>query len=247
MKYRDLIQFEAVTEVIQLVTANKKEMATQLVDSYVISDRMADVIMHRISPALKLGDQAKSRGLLIVGNYGTGKSHLMSVITSVAEHADLLEHIKYPSIREELADITGKFKFSRQETTALNVPLRDIVFTQLESDLKKMGVEYRFPGNKESVTNKYALAEMMVAFNKIYPEQGLLIALDELLDFLRAKNEKEIIMDLNFLREIGEVCEVQPLRFIAGIQEALFDNPRFQFVADSIQRVKSRFDQASIG
>jgi hypothetical protein len=246
MKYRDLIQFEAVTEVIQLVTANKKEMATQLVDSYVISDRMADVIMHRISPALKQGDQAKSRGLFIVGNYGTGKSHLMSVITAVAEHVDLLEHIKYPSIREELSDIAGKFKISRQETTALNVPLRDIVFTQLESDLKKMGVEYHFPGNKESVTNKYALAEMMISFKKVYPEQGLLIALDELLDFLRAKNEKEIIMDLNFLREIGEVCEVQPLRFMAGIQEALFDNPRFQFVADSIQRVKSRFDQASI-
>jgi len=58
MKYRDLIQFEAVTEVIQLVTANKKETATLLVDSYVISDRMADVIMHHISPALKLGDQS---------------------------------------------------------------------------------------------------------------------------------------------------------------------------------------------
>jgi hypothetical protein len=33
---------------------------------------------------------------------------------------------------------------------------------------------------------------------------------------------------------------------MAGIQEALFDNPHFQFVASTIQRVKSRFDEASI-
>jgi hypothetical protein len=246
MKYRDLIQFEAVTEVIQLVSANEKSVAAQLIDTYVISDRMADVILHRILPALKLGENEKSRGLFIVGNYGTGKSHLMSVITSIAEHADLLSHIKYPAVRAELVSIAGKFKVSRQETTALDVPLRDIVFSQLEADLKKMGVDYHFPGNKDAITNKQALVEMMANFGQIYPGQGLLIALDELLDFLRAKNEKEMIMDLNFLREVGEVCEVVPLRFMAGIQEALFDNPRFQFVADSIQRVKSRFDQASI-
>lgn len=246
MKYRDLIQFEAVTEVIQLVSANEKSTAEQLVDTYVISDRMADVILHRILPALKLGKSGNDRGLLIVGNYGTGKSHLMSVLTSVAEYADLISHLKHASVKAEMSEIAGKFKVSRQETTALEVPLRDIVFAQLEADLKKMGVGYRFPGNKEPVTNKQALIDMMIEFTKVYPDHGLLVALDELLDFLRAKNDKEMIMDLNFLREVGEACEILPLRFMAGIQEALFDNPRFQFVADSIQRVKSRFDQASI-
>jgi hypothetical protein len=246
MKYRDLIHFEAVTEVIQLVSANKKETAAQLVDTYVISDRMADVIMHRILPALKTGEKNQGRGLFIVGNYGTGKSHLMSVISSIAEHADLLDHVKHLGVRQELAEIAGKFKVSRQETTAMDVPLRNIVFKQLENDLKSMGIDYHFPGIHDSTTNKQALLEMMAKFSHVFPGQGLLIALDELLDFLRAKNEKEMIMDLNFLREVGETCETVPLRFMAGIQEALFDNPRFQFVADSIHRVQSRFDQASI-
>lgn len=246
MKYRDLIQFEAVTEVIQLVTANKKETAAQLVNTYVISDRMADVILHRILPALTLGDNQRGRGLLVVGNYGTGKSHLMSVITSIAEHADLLDKTKHPAVRNELISIAGKFMVSRQETTALNIPLREIVFSQLKTSLDQMGVDYTFPGDKEAVTNKQALADMMGKFAQVYPDKGLLIALDELLDFLKAKPEPEMIMDLNFLREVGEVCEILPLRFMAGIQEALFDNPRFQFVASSIQRVKSRFDEASI-
>lgn len=246
MKYRDLIQFEAVTEVIQLVSANQKQTAAQLVNTYVISDRMADVILHRVLPALKLGENSRSRGLLIVGNYGTGKSHLMSVLTSVAEHADLLESIRHPAVKAELAAVAGKFMVSRQETSALNASLRDIVFLQLEASLQRMGVDYHFPGSGSAVANKLALVEMMTKFSQVHPGKGLLIALDELLDFLRQKNEKEMIMDLNFLREVGEACEIVPLRFMAGIQEALFDNPRFQFVADSIQRVKSRFDQASI-
>lgn len=246
MKYRLLFQFEAVTEVIQLVTANKKEKAAQLVKTYVISDRMADVILHRILPALKLNESARSRGLLIVGNYGTGKSHLMSMLTAVAEHADLLDQVRHPGVRSELAAVAGKFMVSRQETTALDIPLRELVFNQLEASLRQMGVEHHFPGSQEPVTNKQALANMMARFTEVHPGKGLLVALDELLDFLRQKNEKEMIMDLNFLREVGEVCENYPLRFMAGIQEALFDNPRFQFVASSIQRVKSRFDEASI-
>ncbi len=70
--------------------------------------------------------------------------------------------------------------------------------------------------------------------------------MDELLDYLRTRKDQEIILDLNFLREIGEVCKDLRFRFIAGIQEAIFDSPRFSFVADSIRRVKDRFEQILI-
>jgi len=246
MKYKDLIQFEAVTEVIQLLAANQKEKAAQLVSTYVISDRMADVILHRILPALSLEEDAVGRGLFIVGNYGTGKSHLMAVISAIAEHADLLEKVNHPIIRDELSEIAGKFKVVRQETAATKMDLRDVVFIDLERQLKEMGVDFHFPSMEEASSNKLLLSEMMTVFQEKYPDHGLLIVLDELLDYLKARNEKEIIIDLNFLREIGEACEVLPLRFVSGIQEALFDNPTFAFVGDSIKRVKSRFDQASI-
>ena len=246
MKYKDLIHFEPVTEVIQLKSANSKEKAAQLVDTYVISDRMADVILHRIVPALKLGENNKCRGLFIVGNYGTGKSHLLSVITSIAEHADLLDHVKNEAVRKAMENIAGKFVVIRQETGASEMHLRDVVFSDLEKQLMTLGVEFHFPRMDEAGSNKQLLVEMMEKFKQVYPGKGLLIALDELLDFLRARNEKQMIMDLNFLRELGEASEILPLRFITGIQEALFDNPRFQFVGDSIKRVKSRFEQAII-
>ena len=67
-----------------------------------------------------------------------------------------------------------------------------------------------------------------------------------MLDYLRMRKDQELILDLNFLREIGEVCKDLQFRFIAGVQEAIFDSPRFSFVADSIRRVKDRFEQILI-
>ena len=246
MKYRDLIQFEPVTEVIQLRWADDKAQAEKLVSTYVISDRMADVILHRILPALRLAGDKPGRGLFVVGAYGSGKSHLMSVVTAIAEHPDLLEKINHPAVIAGLREIAGRFKVARQETSATEMHLRDVIFTQLEKQLGEMGVDFHFPSMQEASSNKELLIAMMLEFNRVYPGQGLLIALDELLDFLRARDDRQMVMDLNFLRELGEACEMIPLRFIAGIQEALFDNPRFQFAADSIRRVRARFDQLSI-
>ena len=52
--------------------------------------------------------------------------------------------------------------------------------------------------------------------------------------------------NLNFLRAIGEFCKGSRFRFIGGVQESLFDNPHFQFAADSLRRVKDRFEQMRI-
>ena len=246
MKYQDLIQFEPVTEVIQLRWADEKDRAARLISTYVISDRMADVILHRMLPALGLDNASTGRGLFIVGNYGTGKSHLMSVITAVAEHTDLCGLVGHPAVADGLKAIAGKFIVVRQETGANEMHLRNVIFGNLEKQLEALGVNYHFPSMSEADSNKELLVEMMQVFKQRYPGKGLLIALDELLDFLRARNDKELVLDLNFLRELGEACELEPLRFLTGIQEALFDNPRFQFAANSIRRVRARFDQVSI-
>ncbi len=87
---------------------------------------------------------------------------------------------------------------------------------------------------------------MMAAFEEAHPKQGLLLVLDELLDYLRTRKEQELILDLNFLREVGEICKSTRFRFISGVQESLFDNQRFQFVAETLRRVKDRFDQVRI-
>ena len=143
--------------------------------------------------------------------------------------------------------IAGRFKVIRTEIGATTMSLRDILLSELEENLEKMGVTYYgFPETGTITGHKRAFEDMMDKFEKVYPEQGLLLVIDELLDFLRSRNDQELILDLNLLREIGEVCKDLRFRFIAGVQEAIFDSPRFKFAADSIRRVKDRFEQISI-
>jgi hypothetical protein len=246
MNYRDLIQFEPIESIVQLRDADQREAARHLVSTYVISELMAERLTTLVFPQLQFERPADNKGVLVVGNYGTGKSHLMSVISSLAEHADLVESLNNPQVAAAARLIAGKFKVIRAEIGATEMSLRGIITAHLEEYLADLGVSYTFPPADQVSTNKPAFEEMMQAFAQSYPDQGLLLVVDELLDFLRTRRDQELILDLNFLREVGEVCKDLRFRFMAGVQETLFDNPRFSFVADTVRRVKDRFEQLLI-
>ena len=246
MKYADLIQFEPIESVVQLRDADEADAARQLVQTYVISEEMAEKLVNLVVPQLQFEQPMDNKGLLVVGNYGTGKSHLMSVISALAENGDLAIHLNDKSVANAAGKIGGLFKVVRTEIGATIMSLRDILVAELEEHLAAMGVSYSFPPTDKVRNNKRAFEEMMAAFHQEYPDHGLLLVVDELLDYLRTRKDQELILDLNFLREIGEVCKDLRFRFIAGVQEAIFDSPRFSFVADSIRRVKDRFEQILI-
>jgi len=181
-----------------------------------------------------------------VGNYGTGKSHLMSVISALAENESLLPHLANESVANAAKKIAGKFKVVRTEIGATTMSLRDILIGELEEHLASIGIKYSFPSAAQVSNSKRSFEEMMAAFHAKFPDHGLLLVVDELLDFLRTRKDQDLILDLNFLREVGEVCKDLRFRFISGVQEAIFDSPRFSFVADSVRRVKDRFEQVLI-
>ncbi len=246
MKYADLIQFEPIEGVVKVRQADERQTAERLARSYVISDRMVDVILHRIVPTLSLERSEETGGLFVVGNYGTGKSHLMSLLSAVAEHADLVEQVSHPAAAAGLSNLAGKFQVVRQEFGSSTMLLRDVVLNYLQEGLQKLGIEVRFPRMDEAPNAKDLLIGALAAFEQKYPHQGLLVVIDELLEYLTGRSERELILDLAFLREMGETCSVSNLRFMAGLQESLFDSPRFQFAADSIRRVRDRYQQVRI-
>ena len=240
------MQFEPIESRVQLRDADEAASARKLVSTYVISDEMAERLIHVTIPNLQIDQPVDNKGLLVVGNYGTGKSHLMSVISSIAEHGDLLSALGNEQVAEAAERIAGRFKVVRTEIGATTMSLRDILVGELEEHLAAMGVTWTFPEASQVVSNKRAFEDMMAAFHREYPDHGLLLVVDELLDYLRTRKDQELILDLNFLREVGEVCKDLRFRFMAGVQEAIFDSPRFAFVADSIRRVKDRFEQILI-
>lgn len=242
MRYSDLIQFEPIESVIQLLDANRPDEAKKLVSTYVMSDDMAERIARHMIPQLSFDEAVDHTGVLVVGNYGTGKSHLMSVLSLVAEDAAYAQLIQHPKVAEAAETIAGKFKVHRIEISS-QMSLRDIITQQLELFLEKHGVNYTFPPADKVTNNKAAFEEMMAAFAEVYPNQGILIVVDEFLDYLRSRRDHDLVLDLSFLREIGEVTKHLRFRFVAGVQEAIFDSSRFQHVADSLRRVKDRFTQ----
>lgn len=242
MRYSDLIQFEPIESVIQLLDANRPDEAKKLVTTYVISDDMAERIGKQIIPQLSFDESVDHKGILIVGNYGTGKSHLMSVLSLVAEDATYASMLHHPKVAEAASAIAGKFKVHRIEISS-QMSLRDIVTQQLEIFLEKHGVTFSFPPADKVINNKAAFEEMMAAFAEVHPNQGVLLVVDEFLEYLRSRRDHDLVLDLSFLREIGEVSKHLRFRFVAGVQEAIFDSSRFQHVADSLRRVKDRFTQ----
>jgi len=246
MKYGDLVKFDPIESVVQLRSADDTAAAASLVSTYVISEEMAERLSEIVLAQLQFDRAADNKGLLVVGNYGTGKSHLMSVISGVAENAELVGSLSNKAVAKAAKSVAGRFKVVRTEIGATTMSLRDILVGELEEHLNRFGVDFTFPQAHEVSGNKRSFEDMMSAFQQKFPDQGLLLVVDELLDYLRTRRDQELILDLNFLREVGEVCRDLRFRFIAGVQEAIFDSPRFAFVADSIRRVKDRFEQVLI-
>ena len=178
MKYRDLIQFDTIETVIQLRSSEQSEAAKKLVQSYVISREMSDRLTNLVFPHFQLDVPGDTKGLLVVGNYGTGKSHLLSVISSVCEDENLAAFLSDSDVAESAKSVAGKFKVIRAELDAVTMPLRDYVCRQVEQHLAQWGVDFSFPHADETLSTKAAMESMMDAFHQVFPNQGLLFVFD---------------------------------------------------------------------
>jgi len=246
MFYKDLVQFTPIETIIQIHEAEKETVAKNLVQTYVISDTMANKLVDMAFPQLQFDRPQDNKGVLIVGNYGTGKSHLMSVISAVAERPELREHLTNKKVKKAAKSFAGKFKVVRVEIGGVTRGLREILLDELKDALDSWGISFVFTPADQISNNKGLIIQAVAAFQEKYPGMGILLVVDELLDYLRTREQRALILDLGFLRELGEVAASCPFRFMGGLQETLFENPRFSFVAEQLRRVKDRFEQINI-
>ncbi len=246
MKYSQLISFNPIEDVIQLVTAENKDKAREYVKTYVMSDTMANAMQAPLIDQLQMDEVIDNKGVLIVGNYGTGKSHLMSVISAIASDADNLQYLQNKKFAQQMEPIAGKFEVLRIEIGGVVMPLYDVIMGYVQDDFDKRGIDFEVPDYKSVKSLKSVIQNMIMAFSEKYPDKGYLIIVDEFLSYLSSRDEREIVLDLEFFRALGEMCSKSKLRVIFGMQEKIFDNPRFSFVADTLKHVSDRFTQLII-
>ena len=248
MQYKELIQFESITTVVKLVNTNELSVAEKLVKTFVFSKKMIDdlkeVIIKNLITEFPPEPKIETKGIQIVGSYGTGKSHLMSLVSAIAENADLLNLLQNEELSSVFKPIAGKYKVLRFEI-GTDRPLKDIVFSQIERYLKKVGLEYKF--NEESNESwKSLLQDMMAAFEEKYPTFHFLVVIDEMLEYLKGRNPTSLNNDLMLLRQLGEACDNSRFKLMFGVQELLYRSPEFQFQADMLNKIEDRFSDLTI-
>lgn len=67
MKYSELISFKPIESTIQLLDANQELKARELVETYVMSDTMADQLKTRLIDQLQMDEVIDNKGVLVVG------------------------------------------------------------------------------------------------------------------------------------------------------------------------------------
>lgn len=230
-------------EIIHLKDSNVENNAQNLVKSYVMSDNMAENLRVTLIDQLQMDEVSDNKGVLLVGNYGTGKSHLMSVVSAVANNTAYVDFLGNEKFKEIVKPIAGKYEVLRLELDGITMSLREILCGYIIDDFENRGIHFETPDYENIRNNKKLITDMMEAFSEKYPDKGYLIVVDEFLNYLTSRNERQIVLDLEFLRAIGELCSKSCIRIILGVQEKIFDNPKFSFVSDTLNHVSDRFTQ----
>jgi hypothetical protein len=175
MKYGDLIHFDPIESVVQLRDAGRAGSAQNLVKTFVISDEMAERFAGSIIPQMQFDQPTYNKGLLIVGNYGAGKSHLMSVISSLAVDVSLIDQVKHPKVAQAANRIAGRFKVIRTEIGAPAMSFRDILAAELEEHLARFAIEHIFPKEEYKAAPKklsvFRLEAVRADFKKAWQER----------------------------------------------------------------------------
>lgn len=245
MKYKELINFEPITEVVKFSRTGENAYQETLVKTFVFSKAYKENLVPLMIRNLDYNKSGESFGLHVVGNYGTGKSHMMSLISLIAEDEKLLELVSDVKPREDLSAIAGKFKVLRFELGNTE-SLWEVITYKFEEYLASIDIEFSFEGHgAKSYFEKISL--MMAAFEDKYPDKGFLVVIDEMLAYLKGRSTPDKLnQDLQVLQALGQACDASKFKFIFGVQEMIYQSPEFQFAAKMLSQVNDRYKDIMI-
>ena len=241
MKYKDLIQFDPIDEIIKFGQLDNEDYRAKLVKNFVCSKLYEEHIIPQICAKLDLNATTETKGIQIVGNYGTGKSHLMSLFSIIAENADYLPLLQSQKAKDWLKTIAGKYMVFRFEL-GNDQELWDIICYQIDKALVKWGVNYSISDDNTPATYSEKLQLMMAAFEEVYPDKGFMLVIDEMLSYLKGRSEpSKLNRDLAVLQALGQMSDRTHFRMVFGVQELIYRSPEFQFARDMLGRVNERY------
>lgn len=246
MKYSELIQFEPLNEVVKFNRLSDDAYRENLVKTYVFSKAYEDTIIPEVCKNLDYTAMYDTFGLQIVGTYGTGKSHLMSLISLVAENADYLPLVQNEKAAQVLKNIAGKYRIIRFELGSAD-ELWNLICHQIDLKFQEWGIHYSIAADTKPDMYKDKLMRMMAQFEVAFPDKGLMIVIDEMLSYLKGRSGTDKLnRDLAVIQALGEMSDHSKFRMVFGVQELIYTAAEFQFAAKMLNQVSQRYRQIEI-
>lgn len=244
MKIGELINFEEIKDVIDIdsdvETLDKKK---DIVSSYIISEGLKK----SIELIIKSISKPKHKSTLVIGGYGSGKSHLLAWIVSILENPELADYIQYEDVKQSFKNLNREFAVVQFELQPVAAPLSDFFFDRLEEQLEdKYNISLPKRSDDKLEDFKDYIKDIVNQVKEKDPKMGLVVIIDEISDFLKQKTRNEITRDIQFLRILGQVSQTTDFMFIGSMQENVFTNHKYIDEAEDFGRVSERFDIVTI-
>jgi len=240
-----LFDFNIIKDVIDIDTDLKEiSQKRDIVSSYVISDSLQRQLVEFFENLAN----PKHKANTVIGNYGSGKSHLIAFLVSLVENPELKEFVKNDAVKNAAKQLERKFFTVQFELQGGQTPLRKWFYGLITRQLKeKYNIDIPpFDLVGEDFDDKENIKKLVHLVKKENPENGLLVIVDEISDFLSSKPMEEMKSDLQFLRVIGQMCQEVDIMFVGSMQEDVFSSYKFRNVAQEIGRIGERFQNIII-
>lgn len=245
MKIRELFDFEYIQRVIKIgEIKDEKEM----VERFVISPNLEEDILEFLE-YLKGNRKEDNISINIIGNYGTGKSHLLAFISLIFSKPELIEYIQSERIKNEFENLNREFLVVKYELPAIKYKsLASIFFYRVKKQLKEnYGIELRSMDLEEDEKDsKELIEEILLKIKEKYPTHGLIVIFDEFSDFIKQKSSADRQFDLMFARQLAESSIDSDFILMISMQEHIFTNPEYVDNAELISRIEKRFLKINI-
>ncbi|MFA7115827.1 MAG: DUF6079 family protein [Bacteroidales bacterium] len=239
-----LFNYTEIKDVVDIDTdIQQSELQKELVSSYIISEGLEQQIIDFFDNLKKPNHKA----VKIIGNYGSGKSHLIAFLVSVINKPELRQLVKNQTVQKATNEIERKFFTVQFELQPVDVDLSYFFFREVEKQIKKTyGLDIPKYIKGETLNFKDHLAEIISYLKEKDPAKGLLVVVDEVSDFLQAKQSFQIKRDFQFLRVVAQVCQDQDLLLAISMQEDIYSSPKLKEIAGDEARISERFQNIII-
>ncbi|HVF10328.1 MAG TPA: DUF6079 family protein, partial [Abditibacteriaceae bacterium] len=246
MLISDLIEVRAFPSVVQ--AADIRELRTPSDESAAVDDFIGGYLgfdersRHALQTALSaLAQTAQGGAFFCNGVFGSGKSHLLGVLTLLADGAG---HSAFALTHPPLAPLLEAFAprfvvhFSLDNYAAERFSLEEIFWREVGLEWARRGLAAQDLVLPESGARGEAFAALDEAF-EVHGLRGLVVCMDELSLFLSAREYRSLQGDAAFLQFMGQRARRAPLWVFAALQKTMEDIGELE--AYSLSQIRDRF------